>query len=176
MPIEYEAKALDIDRARIADRLRQAPVVQPRTLQRRYVYDIVPGDVSTWMRLRQTHTGTTLSIKRIRHDGIDGTDEWEISVSDFDTTHQMLQMLGYTPKAYQENYRTSWQREGVRFELDEWPKIPPYLEIEGENVTAVRRAAEWLGLDPDTLTGMNTTKVYAHYGLDITAYPQLRFE
>ncbi len=140
------------------------------------MYDIVPGDASTWMRLRQTHAGATLSIKRIDHDGIDGTHEWEVTVGDFDTTDVMLRMLGYTPKAYQENYRTTWEIAGVRYELDEWPKIPPYLEIEGEDVASVREAAEWLEIDPDTLTGMNTTKVYAHYGLDLADFPQLRFD
>lgn len=140
------------------------------------MYDIVPGDASTWMRLRQTHAGATLSIKRIDHDGIDGTHEWEVTVGDFDTTDVMLRMLGYTPKAYQENYRTTWEIAGVRYELDEWPKIPPYLEIEGEDVASVREAAEWLEIDPDTLTGMNTTKVYAHYGLDLGDFPQLRFD
>lgn len=64
----------------------------------------------------------------------------------------------------------------MRYELDEWPKIPPYLEIEGEDVASVREAAEWLEIDPDTLTGMNTTKVYAHYGLDLGDFPQLRFD
>lgn len=110
MPIEYEAKALGVDRKKVTDLLNSlATVVPPRTLQRRYVYDIVPGDASTWMRLRQTHAGATLSIKRIDHDGIDGTHEWEVTVGDFDTTDVMLRMLGYTPKAYQENYRTTWE-------------------------------------------------------------------
>ncbi len=91
VPIEYEAKALDVDREAITALLNsRATLVQPRTLQRRYVYDVVPGDTSTWMRLRQTHTGATLSIKRIEHDGIDGTREWEVAVGDFDTTETML--------------------------------------------------------------------------------------
>ncbi|WP_026455128.1 class IV adenylate cyclase [Saccharomonospora iraqiensis] len=176
MPIEYEAKALDINHREVAEWLSdRARLVAPRHLQRRYVYDITPGDDSTWMRLRETAADATLSIKRIRHDGIDGTDEWETGVDDFDTTHQMLGMLGFNAKAYQENYRTSWAYEDVKLELDEWPHIPPYLEIEGTDEQTVRAAAVWLGLDPDALTGMNTTKVYRHYGLEIADYSELRF-
>jgi adenylate cyclase, class 2 len=63
----------------------------------------------------------------------------------------------------------------VQLELDEWPLIPPYLEIEGPAKDDVLRAAALLGFSEDRLTGENTLKVYARYGIDLQAIPDLRF-
>lgn len=181
MPIEYEAKVLDIDPAEVAEKLQRGwpgihsrPLVD-RRLQRRYVYDITPGDESTWMRLRDDGEQTTLTIKKIEHDGIDGTLEWEVEVGDFVLANDMLGMLGFTPRNYQENYRTSFMAGGVMFEIDEWPMIPPYLEIEGSSKEVVRAAAEKMGFDPDRLTGENTVKVYRRYGIDLLSIKDLNF-
>ena len=79
------------------------------------------------------------------------------------------------PKSYQENRRASFTLGDVELELDEWPMIPPYLEIEGSARDDVVRVAGLLGYGEDQLTGENTVKVYARYGVDLTAIPNLRF-
>lgn len=56
--------------------------------------------------------------------------ELETEVADFETTNCILQELGYTPRAYQENRRTSYAYNDCDIEIDERPMIPPYLEIE----------------------------------------------
>ena len=61
---------------------------------------------------------------------IDGMKELETEVADFHTTHEILQELGYTARAYQENRRTSYSFNDCDVEIDERPLIPPYLEIE----------------------------------------------
>jgi adenylate cyclase, class 2 len=79
VPIEHEAKVLDVNPEQITARILQAGGRQasgPR-LMRRHVYDIVLGDMSKWIRLRDTGTGTTLCVKESRSDAIDGTLEVE---------------------------------------------------------------------------------------------------
>lgn len=177
MPIEHEAKVLDVDTEEAAARILAAggrQVSGPR-LMRRHVYDIVPGDLSKWIRLRDTGTETTLCVKEIRSDAIDGTLEVETPVGDFTVTNDLLGLLGFTPKSYQENRRTSFLIGDVQVELDEWPLIPPYLEIEGQAKEDVLRVAALLGFSEDQLTGENTLKVYARYGIDLQAIPDLRF-
>jgi adenylate cyclase, class 2 len=104
MPTEYEAKVLDIDPSATADLIlaKGGQQIGPPTLQRRYVYDIDPGDQSRWIRLRDTGRTTTLAVKQISHDGIDGTHEVEIAVDSLDATHELLAVLGFRPKSYQE--------------------------------------------------------------------------
>ena len=45
----------------------------------------------------------------------------------------MLGKLGHTPKAYQENRRHSFTLDGAESEIDTWPRIPSYLEIEADS-------------------------------------------
>lgn len=177
MPIEHEAKVLDID----PDEVRAVILAKggqqfggPK-LMRRYVYDIVPGDLSKWIRLRDTGSATTLCVKKIDSDAIDGTHEIETVVSDFEATNELLRLLGFTPKSYQENRRRSFMLDGARLELDEWPLIPPYLEIEGDTREDVVRVAQVLGFTEDQLTGENTMKVYARYGIELGEIGELRF-
>lgn len=177
MPIEHEAKVLDIDAEAVTARILAAggrQVAGPR-LMRRHVYDIVPGDMSKWIRLRDTGSETTLCVKEIRSDAIDGTLEVETAVGDFAAANELLSLLGFKPKSYQENRRTSFVLDNVQVELDEWPLIAPYLEIEGHTKDDVLRVAGLLGYDEDQLTGENTVKVYARYGIDLQAIPDLRF-
>lgn len=177
MPIEHEAKVLDIDTDAVTAQILAAggKQVAGTRLMRRHVYDIVPGDMSRWIRLRDTGTETTLCVKIIRSDAIDGTHEIETTVSDFAATNELLGTLGFTPKSYQENRRTSFILDGARLEIDEWPLIPPYLEIEGETKSHVLRVSGLLGFTDEQLTGENTIKVYARYGISLTSIPELKF-
>jgi hypothetical protein len=60
-------------------------------------------------------------------------------------------------------------------EIDWWPLIPPYLEIEADSRDQVIEVAGLLGIS-DRSTGLeNTIKVYARYGIDLTTIEDLRF-
>lgn len=142
---------------------------------RRYVYDVVPGDRSKWIRLRDTGNDTTLTVKEISSDGIDGTREVEVGVDDFAATGAVLAMLGFLPKSYQENKRASFILDGAQLEIDTWPRIPPYLEIEAGSKAEVIRVAALLGFAEADLTGENTIKIYARYGIDLNTISELRF-
>lgn len=175
--IEYEAKALDIEPEEVARLiLDKGGSDLGEVLQRRYVYDIEPGDASRWVRLRDTGSQVTLTVKEIDSDAIGGTRETETEVGDFETANALLGKLGYTPKAYQENRRRSFTLDGAQLEIDAWPRIPAYLEIEAPNRAEVVRVAALLGYDEAELTGENTTKVYARYGIDLSTITDLRFD
>ena len=76
MDTEFEVKILDIDVEEIKKKLDSigAKKYLDRSM-RRYVYDITPGDNSKWLRLRDDGENTTLTIKEIHNDNIDGTKE-----------------------------------------------------------------------------------------------------
>ncbi|MFE5074093.1 class IV adenylate cyclase [Streptomyces halstedii] len=174
--IEYEAKVLGIDPAEMAGRIagNGGTHVADR-MMRRYVYDVRPAEPGRWVRLRDTGSEVTLCLKEITSDSVDGTRETEVEVGDFEATHVLLERLGFHAKAYQENRRSSWQLDGVRLEIDSWPLIPPYLEIEGDDAEQVWKAARLLGLARAELTSENTTAVYARYGLELEKVTDLRF-
>lgn len=176
MALEIEVKKLDVSINEVLTQLnRIGAMYLGCKKQRRYVYDIVPGDQSTWMRLRANGSKVTLSVKKIHHDGVDGTEEWEVEVVHFEETERLLRAMGFEPKAYQENRRYSYLVDGVEVEIDEWPKIPPYVEIEGPTPEAVYAVAAQFGWSKDDLTSINTTKVYKHYGIDLAEIAELKF-
>ncbi|PRX51074.1 adenylate cyclase class 2 [Prauserella shujinwangii] len=176
MPVEHEAKVLDIDpdamQRLILDKGGQK---LGERFMRRYVYDITPGDQSKWIRLRDTGDETTLTVKQITSDAIDGTHEIEVGVDDFAATNALLGVMGFSAKSYQETKRTSFILDGAQVEIDTWPRIPPYLEIEAGSRDEVIRVAGLLGYTEADLTGEYTIKIYARYGIDLNAVPMLRF-
>ncbi|WP_406114543.1 class IV adenylate cyclase [Streptomyces sp. NBC_01014] len=174
--VEYEAKFLDIEPLSMASRIEQAGgVFRGERLMRRYVYDTVPPVQGRWLRLRDSGDGVTLCVKTITSDAIDGTQETETTVGSFEDTHALLGLMGLTPRSYQENRRSSWVLDEVRLEIDSWPGIPPYLEIEGDDEQAVRATAERLSIPSEELTSENTTKVFRRYGIDLEPITDLRF-
>jgi adenylate cyclase class 2 len=59
-------------------------------------------------------------------------------------------------------------------ELDSWPLIPVYVEIEGRSRDHVIEVARLLGFTETDLTGENTTKIYSRYGIDLSSISDLR--
>ena len=174
--VEYEAKALEIAPEAMATRIKTAGgTFHGERLMRRYVYDPIPPKKGRWVRLRDAGGAVTLCVKTISSDAIDGTQETETTVGSFEDTHALLGLMGLTHRSYQENRRSSWLLDGVRLEIDTWPRIPPYLEIEGDDEEQVWQTAERLGIPKDELTSENTQKIYARYDIDLDTITDLRF-
>lgn len=174
MAREYEIKVLDIDVAAVRSALVTAGFEEQGTLNfRRYIYDL--DESQAWIRLRTDGTRSTLTYKKFLKDAIDGVEEIEVEVSDFDKTNELLEHVGHTASKYQENRRHLYTRDSVEVSIDEWPHIPPYLEIEAHNEATVTDWLEQLGLRDLPCTSETTTEVYKRYGLDIDAYQHLHF-
>ncbi len=174
--IEFEGKVLEINEKNILKKLgeQKAKFIGEYT-QKRYVFNTIPFSENRWVRLRSNGEKTTLAVKEIGDDSVSGTSEWEINVSDFEETLEILKKIGIKPKGYQENRRIEYLMNNCQITLDFWPKIPVYLEIEGKNESEVYDCAEKLGIDKKDITGMNTTKIYKKYGIDLDRIEDLRF-
>ncbi len=75
--------------------------------------------------------------------------EVEITVSDFDTTRELLEALGYVVAFTYEKYRSTYKLDHAEIMLDELP-YGHFIEIEGEE-SAIRPTAEKLGLKWETV-------------------------
>jgi adenylate cyclase class 2 len=183
MTPEFEARFLAVDTDAITARLRDrgATCTMPQTLMRRVVLrnqDI--SDRGGWLRLREQGDKTLLTYKQVNDtdggSGIDSILEAEVEVADFHATQHLLEAMAFTTLRYQENYREEWQLDDVTYDLDTWPDLPTYLEIEGTDETAVRAAAAILGLDYSTATFGSVDEVYLKVlDRDILAEPRLVF-
>ena len=175
--IEYEVRILEINKEEIQGKLNELnAVLVEDVLQKRYVYDFKPAIPQKWIRLRTNGNKTTLTIKNIESTKIDGTKETEIEVSDFDTTNEILRELGYEPRGIQENKRIKYNLNGVEVDIDTWPKIPTYLEIEGSSETEVYNTLEQLGIPKEKATSLDVQSIYKEiYGIDLDKEPNLAF-
>ena len=176
--IEYEVRVLEIDKDEIQNKLKELnAVLVEDVFQKRYVYDFNPVNPNKWIRLRTNGTKTTLTIKNVESSNIDGTKEVEVEVSDFNTTNEILKELGYTPKGIQENKRIKYDLNGVEVDIDTWPKIPTYLEIEGSSEEEVYNTLQLLGISKEKSTSLDVQNIYDKvYGIDLVKEPNLSFD
>lgn len=174
--IEYELRKLDIDIDEIKQKLKSIGAEQSAEYSfRRYVYDVIPKQENRWIRLRTDDKKTTLTVKEVIENSVDGTHEWETVVGDFENTHQMLEKMGFKHRGYQENKRTEYKLDGVEICIDEWPKIPPYLELESTSEDKIYAVANKLSISSDELTGLNTQDIYLEYGVNLDELLELKF-
>ena len=174
--IELEGKILNIDITKMTDRIVKIGGKQIGNYTfRRYVFEVIPHEKGKWVRLRTDGDKTTLALKEIKNDSIDGTSEWEVAVSNFEDTLTILKKSGLVPKCYQENKRLEFAYKGVTIALDSWPMIPPYMEIEGSSKKEVFDVVKDLGYKLIDLTGKNTKDIYLDHGYDIDKIASLKF-
>lgn len=177
MKTEYEIRILEINKNEIIKRLEELGAEKIKEFeQKRYVYDLKSVQKSKWIRLRTNGKTTTLTYKDIVSNTIDGTKEVEIEVDDFNKTNEFLECIGFKSRSYQENKRVKYILNGVEIDIDSWPMIPTYLEIEGNTEKEVIDVVEILGVNKSKLTALNCEDIYREiYGIDIVGMKELKF-
>ena len=177
MHTEYEVRILEIDVEDVKKRLEKVHATfEWDHLQRRYVYDFIPKIDGKWIRLRTNGDKTTLTIKNLVSSEIDGTQELEIEVDNFERCNLILKELGYESKGYQENRRIQYDMNGVEVDIDSWPLIPTYLEIEGPSEESVYNTVEALGFKREDCTTEDVDSLYKRYGHDLSKDYNLKLE
>lgn len=186
MAEEIEVKFLNINKEEIEQKLKAIGAEKVgEYFYRRRVFDYPDwrlDKAGSWLRLRDEGEQITLSFKKrlgMDHSGggkDEGMEEVEIKVSDFDVTTELILKLGFIEKHYAENRRIRWAKDGVEFDLDFWPSLEPYLEIEAPSWEKVDQAIGWLGLNPADKKIFSTHQVYALKGIDVNDYVRLTFD
>ncbi len=133
-----------------------------------------------WIRLRQNGDKVELTIKYIysaqSEYKIDKVKEYEMIVDNFEIANIIIEQMGYYRKRLAEKRRTSYQLEGVKIEIDEWPLIKPYIEIEGETTEKIYDVLNKLGFRDSDAVVMNTEDVYLREGYDLSTFEILTFD
>ncbi|MEI7709360.1 MAG: CYTH domain-containing protein [bacterium] len=139
--------------------------------------------VESWIRLRTDGKETTLtykkSIKEIPGDQSSkdvGMEEIEVNVSSYDKTYALLKAMGLVIKREEKNKRTRYEKGDVVFDIDSWPFIPTYVEIESSSYEKAKVAAGELGFDPEAGIIGTAAHVYKKYGINKDEYSSITFE
>lgn len=136
-----------------------------------------------WVRLRETNGKTTITIKHILNEELQkeyGTKmqpvlETEMEVPSIESGNAILEQLGFSFRNYQEKKRITYVIDNTEVDIDSWPLIPPYLEVEGESDEQIDSIVRKLELSDKEIVSCNTAEIYKKYGLDIYQYRELRF-
>lgn len=176
MKTEYEVRFLEIDKDKILKRLKELGAKEiGNWLQVRKTYDLIQPQKNSWLRLRTNGKTTTLTVKEINSDKIDGTNETEVIVDDFNEMDKILTKIGLKARNYQENYRQQFQYKNSEIDIDSWPLIPTYLEIEGKNEEIIKEICSDLELDYKKSITMDVTDIYKKvYNIDILKIKTLK--
>lgn len=183
--LEIEAKFFVSDLAPLREHLLKqgATVTKPRIFERNIRYDNAWDGLrqrGAILRLRQD-AQATITYKGIppNHTGQESEirvrEEIEITVSDFDTAHLLLQRIGFEQRQRYDKYRETFRLNGLEVVLDELP-YGDFIEIEGDEA-AIRDTANQLGLDWNKQTPMSYLALLANLNdLSGLAIPDLTFE
>lgn len=151
MKKEIEATFLSIDKDSIRAKLKKAEfeLKIPEYLMRRKTFDFsrIAPDRNKWGRVRQESDKVTMTVKEIRGSGINDTYEIELVVNEFDTATAFFEACDIPAKAFQENMREVWVRNGIEVTIDTWPGLNPFIEIEGVDEKTVREVSSELGFN-----------------------------
>lgn len=157
----YGGRFYDVNVSAIRSALRElaAELVLPRTLHKRATFANEPVRADGFsLRLYTTESHAILTIPRAEDDA--PSRELETAVSDFDACRELLEAIGLTTVSYQENYREEWELDSVTCNIDEWPGLPPFVDIAGPDPDAVFDAAARLGLDSAVASSGRVEELY----------------
>ncbi len=121
-----------------------------------------------FVRLRKNARGAFLSYKHHQSEIADGVEEIEFEVGDLRKAEIFLERIGLVAYRHQQKKRHSFKLGDVTFDIDTWPKIPTYVELEGPSENDLKRVAEQVGFDWGKVVLENArTVIENHYHIPV---------
>lgn len=171
--IEIEAKFLEIDKPKLIKQLLSlgATDLGEDTLTQQVFHDSAGKwyKQKRFCRIRKTNKGIFFAYKHVKAQNAIGTTEIEFAIEDPSKMKALLEELGLVMDREDEKLRHKFQLGEVIVDIDTWPKIPTYVELEGPSEEAIRRAASKLGFDwSKAVFGTADTVIREIYKLDLS--------
>ena len=150
-------------------------------------FDKFKATPNKWIRLRKTieemadkelKETITLTIKHIlRGDksGIQQMKEVEIKVNSFEEANELLENLGFAYRSYQEKRRVKYILDGYEIDIDTWPGLPTYFEVEGKDKDSINKILNVLGYSFEDAISCTVDEIYKTIGMDINNMRELKF-
>jgi len=131
-----------------------------------------------WIRLRESNNKVELTTKHIlekQNNKFQNVIETEIEVSSLAETNRLLENIGIARRSYQEKIRYSYEYKNAEIEIDIWPKLQPYMEIECDDEETINEVIEKLDLKNNEVVSLNTEQLYKRIGVDVHSMSELKF-
>jgi len=163
---EIEVRFLEIDKEKLISRLLELGAKDyGESLLNEVILDKGTDDWNQnatdnkFVRVREGHGKTYITYKHHQTLAADGTEEIELEINDFNKAVQFLEKVGLKICRHQQKLRHKFSLNGVVVDIDTWPKIPTYVELEGESEESLKEAAAILNLDWDKVVFKDAKKL-----------------
>ena len=184
---EFEIKFLEVDVPALKKKLRE--IGAKKTAEFDYIIaffdypDLKMEKDNSWLKLRTDGKETTLSFKQRlgvkSHDASlpdDGMTEIETVVDDYAKMYEILLRSGFIIKREMEKRRIRYKKGNVVFDIDFWPRIPTFIEIEADSLENAKSAARELDFDPEKCLICSPSSIYVKYGINPNDYIKMNFK
>lgn len=147
---EIEAKFLEIDKEALVAKLKSlgAEDQGEEILREIIFYDKDfnwQKNKDKIVRIRQTGKGIFLTYKDTQEKSLSGMEEIEFKIDSLDKAKDFLEALGLVAYRHQEKKRHKFILKDTIVDIDTFPKVPVYVELEGKTEDDVRETAKLLG-------------------------------
>ena len=122
----------------------------------------------SYLRMRKIGDDAFITYKKLNsQERAKDMEEIEARINDFETIHRILLAMGMKAYADKAKHRTEYVLGKVKFEIDEYADIPPYLEIEAPDIDTIYEYVHRLGLPENNVKSWTSKEMFEHYGLNI---------
>lgn len=115
------------------------------------------------VRIRKTKKQTLVAFKHHSTTGSTHAKEIEFEVTDGEKVQQFLEAIGLKTYRIQEKKRHTYTLSNVTIDIDTWPTMPPYIELEGKSEKELKDLASLLGIDWKDVILRDAAYVIKHY-------------
>ncbi len=171
--IEIEIKILNIDKEKIIKTLQSlgAKFVGEFFIVEEH-FDFEDGRIkkqNELLRIRTVNEKNELCYKKKTEpdSNFKVREEIETEIENIQSLKKIFTQLGISSTVHREKKRTSFSFNSVRIEIDQYPSIPTYMEIEGTTAD-IEDTLKKLNFEMKHTTAMSATQVLKHYGADHT--------
>lgn len=131
-----------------------------------------------WIRLRKSNDKIELTTKHVFEKSdmeVQNVEEREVNTSSFEETNSILESIGIVKRSYQEKIRYSFKLNEANIEIDIWPMLKPYMEIECDNTDVIKNIIVELSFEDKEIVSTNTQQLYRKIGIDLQEISELKF-
>lgn len=104
------------------------------------------GDLLRVRQFEGAHTEVVYKTNKRVEDGCKIYDEYTLKGESFEDTSKIFENLGFTACCSYEKKRTIFKMKEAEIVIDEYPRLPPFLEIEAADAKVIDEIVTQLGL------------------------------
>ncbi|MCX6784523.1 MAG: CYTH domain-containing protein [Candidatus Komeilibacteria bacterium] len=173
MKKEVEIKILNIDKKKIKSLLKKSgakQILKPNLMKEMYLESPAHERLYSAFRLRSEGKKNflTLKLKKGTRESkkFQVRDELEVEIGDFNTAKKIIQLAGFKIFRKREKIREKYKLNKSEIEIDEYPKMKPYLEIETSSAKEMSYLIKILGISLKYATNKTATEIIRGAGLN----------